>query len=100
MAFTFLVFILLAALFTMGMTYVFPVGKIGVQAAVADPAIGEQRSWGAMLVDFFTVGEFYMLLSRKSMLALLVFSFCWEQRCGSRINWQNLFMISWLPAMK
>lgn len=75
MTFTFLLFILLAAVFTMAMTYLFPVGKVGTQAAVTAPEVTTHKSWGAMLVDFFTVGEFYLLLSRKNMLALLVFSF-------------------------
>ncbi|ANH82317.1 sodium:proton antiporter [Niabella ginsenosidivorans] len=75
MAVTFLVFILLAALFTVFIGYLFPMGKLNLQAAPVAERLANQESWGQVLVNFFTVGEFYQLLSRKNMLALLVFAF-------------------------
>ncbi|MBZ4190330.1 dicarboxylate/amino acid:cation symporter [Niabella beijingensis] len=76
MAVTFLVFILLAALFTVLMAYLFPLAKPALeQGAVAGMEEGDHKTWGERLVTFFTVGEFYQLLSRQNMLALLVFSF-------------------------
>ncbi|HEX7756486.1 MAG TPA: dicarboxylate/amino acid:cation symporter [Niabella sp.] len=75
MAITFLVFILLSALFTVLVGYLFPMGKLSLQAVPVTEHLEKQESWGQLLVNFFTVGEFYQLLSRKNMLALLVFSF-------------------------
>jgi len=75
MAFTFLAFIVLAALFTILMAWLFPFAiPVSGQNSGASLAEGDHKTWGERLVSFFTVGEFYQLLSRQNMLALLVFS--------------------------
>jgi len=75
MAFTFLAFIVLAALFTILMAWLFPFAiPVSGQTSGASLAEGDHKTWGERLVSFFTVGEFYQLLSRQNMLALLVFS--------------------------
>ncbi|WP_300597040.1 dicarboxylate/amino acid:cation symporter [Niabella sp.] len=75
MALTFLVFVVLAALFTILMAWLFPLTiSPAAQSAGMAVAEGDHKTWGERLVSFFTVGEFYQLLSRQNMLALLVFS--------------------------
>lgn len=76
MTIVFLCFILIAALFTILAVYLFPINGPAMRGdAVVDAPMSDNRSWGERLVAFFTVGEFYNLLSRQNMLALLVFSF-------------------------
>ncbi|WP_027385826.1 dicarboxylate/amino acid:cation symporter [Chryseobacterium gregarium] len=74
MAFTFLFFILTAAIFTIGTVYLFPVSGISGSKAMVEEAINND-SWGNRIVSFFTVGEFTQLFSRQNMLALLIFAF-------------------------
>ncbi|WP_018631271.1 dicarboxylate/amino acid:cation symporter [Niabella aurantiaca] len=75
MAMTFLVFVLLAALFTIVMAGLFPTATpLAAGNGLATLSEGDHKTWGERLVSFFTVGEFYQLLSRQNMLALLVFS--------------------------
>ncbi|SDD09672.1 dicarboxylate/amino acid:cation symporter [Niabella drilacis] len=75
MAITFLAFVLLAAVFTILMAWLFPPAiPMADQGAAAMVPEGDHRNWGERLVAFFTVGEFYQLLSRQNMLALLVFA--------------------------
>ncbi len=74
MVFTFLCFILSAALFAILAVYLFPVTQPALESRVAPP-INDDLGWGERIVGFFTVGEFYELLSRQHMLALLLFSF-------------------------
>jgi len=74
MSLTFLLFILIAAIFTICVVYLFPVsGVSGSTEIVAENA--SQDTWGNRIVSFFTVGEFTELFSRKNMLALLIFAF-------------------------
>lgn len=74
MSFTFLFFILMAAIFTIGVVYLFPVSSIsGASEAIIESA--DNDTWGNRIVSFFTVGEFTELFSRKNMLALLIFAF-------------------------
>lgn len=71
---TFLLFIILAALFMTLVIYLFPTGGI----AVTDDAkltAEEAVPWGERIVQFFTVSEFTSLFSRQNMLALLIFAF-------------------------
>lgn len=64
--------VLIATLVTLLLIAVFPVThQIPHLAAVAGPA---PTSAGEQLVSLFTVEEFYQLLSRKNMLALLTFA--------------------------
>ena len=71
---TFLLFILIAALFTIAVVYFFPTEAL--------PSSGNnllensvEETWGNRIVGFFTVGEFSQLFSRQNMLALLIFAF-------------------------
>ncbi|RNA61846.1 dicarboxylate/amino acid:cation symporter [Chryseobacterium nematophagum] len=74
MSFTFLFFILTAAIFTILMVYLFPVSGItGSSEAISETANND--SWSNRVVSFFTVAEFTDVFSRKNMLALLIFAF-------------------------
>jgi len=74
MAFTFLFFILTAAVFTIFAVYLFPLSGISGSKEVLEAA-SDNDSWGNRIVSFFTVGEFTQLFSRQNMLALLIFAF-------------------------
>ena len=74
MAFTFLLFILIAALFTIGVVYLFPTEALPSTSPETFNS-DSPKNWGDTVVDFFTVGEFTQLFSRKNMLALLIFTF-------------------------
>lgn len=74
MSFTFLLFILIAAVFTIGAVYLFPVSSISGSSELIAEATKEEN-WGDRIVSFFTVGEFTELFSRRNMLALLIFAF-------------------------
>ncbi|KNB60137.1 dicarboxylate/amino acid:cation symporter [Chryseobacterium sp. Hurlbut01] len=74
MSFTFLLFILIAAIFTIGMVYLFPVSSISGSLELLIEQ-SKEENWGDRIVSFFTVGEFTELFSRKNMLALLIFAF-------------------------
>lgn len=74
MSFTFLLFILIAAIFTIGMVYLFPVSSISGSSELLIEQ-SKEENWGDRIVSFFTVGEFIELFSRKNMLALLIFAF-------------------------
>lgn len=74
MIFTFLLFIVIAALFTIAVVYLFPTEALpsNSKEIIEDSA---NATWGDRIVSFFTVGEFAELFSRKNMLALLIFAF-------------------------
>lgn len=74
MAFTFLFFILTAAIFTICAVYLFPVSGVAGSSEIVEEATSND-SWGNRIVGFFTVGEFTQLFSRQNMLALLIFAF-------------------------
>lgn len=74
MAFTFLFFILTAAVFTICAVYIFPVSGVSGSNEIVEEAANND-SWGNRIVGFFTVGEFTQLFSRQNMLALLIFAF-------------------------
>ncbi len=71
---TFLLFILIAALFTIAVVYFFPTEALPSTGndLLENPA---DETWGNRIVGFFTVGEFSQLFSRQNMLALLIFAF-------------------------
>ncbi len=76
MIFTFLIFVIIAAVFTIVVVYFFPTDRPTTEAsAIVYDNITNNETWSERMVRFFTVGEFYMLLSRQNMLALLIFSF-------------------------
>lgn len=74
MAFTFLFFILTAAVFTICAVYLFPVSGVSGSSEIVEETANSD-SWGNRIVGFFTVGEFTQLFSRQNMLALLIFAF-------------------------
>ena len=74
MIFTFLLFIIVAAIFTMAVVYVFPTEALP-STSTETIENTEEDSWGNRIVSFFTVGEFSELFSRRNMLALLIFAF-------------------------
>ena len=74
MIFTFLLFIIIAALFTITAVYFFPTEALS-STSKEILETGNNATWGDRIVSFFTVGEFTELFSRKNMLALLIFAF-------------------------
>lgn len=74
MIFTFLLFIIISALFTVGAVYLFPTEALP-STGMGIPEAGGDESWNDRIVQFFTVGEFTELFSRRNMLALLIFAF-------------------------
>ncbi len=80
MIFTFLLFIIVAALFTILVVYLFPTEALpSTSKEIIETSVNE--SWGDRIVSFFTVGEFTELFSRKNMLALLIFAFLTGTAC-------------------
>jgi Na+/H+-dicarboxylate symporter len=71
---TFLLFIIISAVFTIIAVYLFPTEALPSTGGEI-PESGNSTSWNDRLVSFFTVGEFTELFSRKNMLALLIFAF-------------------------
>lgn len=71
---TFLLFIVVSALFTIVAVYLFPTEALPSNGGEI-PENGTGTSWNDRVVSFFTVGEFTELFSRKNMLALLIFAF-------------------------
>jgi Na+/H+-dicarboxylate symporter len=70
----FLLMIVMAALVTMVAVWLFPVHQqIFVTAGVLKQEAGDKLS-GEQITQLFTTGEFYQLLSRKNMLAMIIFS--------------------------
>lgn len=102
MSFTFLFFILIAAIFTICAVYLFPVSSIsGSSDVVAETT--NQDSWGNRIVSFFTVGEFTELFSRRNMLALLIFAFLTgfaARKAGEKGQPFRVFIASGYEVMK
>ncbi len=71
---TFLLFIIVSALFTIAAVYLFPTEALPSSGAEI-PDDGASTTWNDRLVSFFTVNEFTELFSRRNMLALLIFAF-------------------------
>lgn len=102
MAFTFLFFILTAAVFTIGAVYLFPVSGVSGSKAVVEEAVNNE-SWGNRIVSFFTVGEFTQLFSRQNMLALLIFAFMTgfaARKAGEKGQPFRMFIASGYEVMK
>ncbi len=102
MAFTFLFFILTAAIFTICAVYLFPVsGVSGSKELIGE--VASEESWGNRIVSFFTVGEFTQLFSRQNMLALLIFAFMTglsARRAGEKGQSFRMFIASGYEVMK
>lgn len=73
MSLVFLGTILVSAFFTIITIWIFPI-KAVVATKGSLPDITGQGNWGNQLTRLLTTEEFYNLLSRKNMLALLIFS--------------------------
>nr|WP_244614339.1 cation:dicarboxylase symporter family transporter [Elizabethkingia argenteiflava] len=60
-----------------GFIYLFPLEKSSSTTIISNITqnIATPEDWKEKMVRFFTVGEFYMLLSRHNMLAMLIFAF-------------------------
>jgi Na+/H+-dicarboxylate symporter len=70
----FLMTILLAAIVTMIAVWIFPVHQhVTVTAEMMKQGEGGKLT-GDQITQLFTTGEFYQLLSRKNMLAMIIFS--------------------------
>ena len=74
MFFTFLLFIVIAAVYTIVVVYLFPTQALPSQEHY-ELESSTSENWGDRIVGFFTVGEFTQLFSRQNMLALLIFAF-------------------------
>ena len=102
MIFTFLLFIIIAALFTIAVVYFFPTEALPSNSPETLDA-GADVTWGDRIVSFFTVGEFTDLFSRKNMLALLIFAFLTGtavRKTGDAGRHFALFLASGYEVMK
>ena len=102
MIFTFLLFIIIAALFTISAVYFFPTEALpSTSKEILET--GNNATWGDRIVSFFTVGEFTELFSRKNMLALLIFAFLTgtaARKTGDAGKHFTLFLASGYEVMK
>ncbi len=102
MIFTFLLFIIIAALFTITAVYFFPTEALpSTSKEILET--GNNVTWGDRIVSFFTVGEFTELFSRKNMLALLIFAFLTgtaARKTGDAGKHFTLFLASGYEVMK
>lgn len=102
MIFTFLLFIIIAALFTITAVYFFPTEALpSTSKEILETA--NNATWGDRIVSFFTVGEFTELFSRKNMLALLIFAFLTgtaARKTGDAGKHFTLFLASGYEVMK
>lgn len=102
MIFTFLLFIIIAALFTITAVYFFPTEALpSTSKEILET--GNKATWGDRIVSFFTVGEFTELFSRKNMLALLIFAFLTgtaARKTGDAGKHFTLFLASGYEVMK
>ncbi|MDL1913072.1 MAG: dicarboxylate/amino acid:cation symporter [Bergeyella sp.] len=73
--FTFVLFVVLAAIFSISTLYLFPIKGILISGEDVKDVVEVEKNWGDRVVDFFSVGEFTSVFSRKHMLSLLIFSF-------------------------
>lgn len=65
--------LLVAALFTLAGVYVFPIHQ-ATGGGMSLPEIAQPAGFGAQITQLLTVSDFFELLSRKSMLPLILFS--------------------------
>ena len=74
MSATFLVTVLIAALITIVAVWLFPIHQhIGSASGLITPSTSKQLS-GDQITQLFTTSEFFELLYRKNMLALIIFA--------------------------
>lgn len=102
MTFTFLFFILTAAVFTICVIYLFPVSGVSGSHEIVEETVSND-TWGNRIVGFFTVGEFTQLFSRQNMLALLIFAFMTgfsARKAGEKGHHFRAFIASGYEVMK
>ncbi|WP_426670817.1 dicarboxylate/amino acid:cation symporter [Mucilaginibacter sp. McL0603] len=74
MAATFLVTVLIAALVTIAAVWLFPIHQnLALSSDLAAQSTNKSIS-GDQLTQLFTTGEFFQLLSRRNMLAMIIFA--------------------------
>jgi Na+/H+-dicarboxylate symporter len=74
MSLVFLSTVIISALLTMVAVWLFPVHQLSVLSPeVLSQQAGKKLS-GDQVTELFTTGEFYQLLSRKNMLAMIIFA--------------------------
>ncbi|MBW4891057.1 dicarboxylate/amino acid:cation symporter [Mucilaginibacter sp. HMF5004] len=73
MSVVFLGTVLMAALFTIAAIWLFPVHQVATTVTSTTSAAHESFS-GDSITQMFTTGEFFQLLSRKNMLAMIIFA--------------------------
>ena len=66
--------LLVAAFITVMMAWIFPIHQQLVGGGVVANFTLEKKSVGEQITQLLTTGEFFQLLSRKNMLALIIFS--------------------------
>jgi Na+/H+-dicarboxylate symporter len=66
--------LLIAAFITVVIAWIFPIHQTLDSKAVFEQEVIEKKSVGEQITQLLTASDFYQLLSRKSMLALIIFS--------------------------
>jgi Na+/H+-dicarboxylate symporter len=66
--------VLVAAMLTIVAMWLFPVHQAATAAGIPTPDATSQKLTGDQVTQLFTTGEFYQLLSRKNMLAMIIFA--------------------------
>jgi Na+/H+-dicarboxylate symporter len=74
MSAVFLGTLIMAALLTIIALWLFPIGQTSFAAAGATPAEPGKNLSGDQITQLFTTSEFFNLLSRKNMLAMIIFA--------------------------
>jgi Na+/H+-dicarboxylate symporter len=74
MSAVFLGTLIMAALLTIIALWLFPIGQTSFAAAGATPAETGKNLSGDQITQLFTTSEFFNLLSRKNMLAMIIFA--------------------------
>ncbi|MET3981984.1 Na+/H+-dicarboxylate symporter [Mucilaginibacter sp. UYP25] len=74
MSAVFLGTIIMAALLTIIALWLFPIGQTSFSAAGATPVATGKNLSGDQITQLFTTSEFFNLLSRKNMLAMIIFA--------------------------
>ncbi|MES2266754.1 MAG: dicarboxylate/amino acid:cation symporter [Bacteroidota bacterium] len=74
MSAVFLGTLVMAALLTIVALWLFPIGQTSFAAAGAPPVATGKNLSGDQITQLFTTSEFFNLLSRKNMLAMIIFA--------------------------
>lgn len=74
MPLVFIITLLIAAFITLMTAWLFPLNQSLNISGIVTQASSEDKNIGTQITQLLTTGEFFQLLSRKSMLALMIFS--------------------------